>query len=496
MSASSPAPASASPSKEVSAAVDDSLKRAKPAGGARRGGGEELALTQPDSSVMSRIALASVRHNPRSAGPAGLRGFQCGEMQPGEFSEQLKRAFGIRLTPQELDEAVDHFDADGGGTIDGAEFLVHFFQMGFAEKAAQKRARDARGRALREEQLELARSKEQKAQSFLDAQVDWDFKPSDKRSALRKLTAASLAFAQGGLRVTGAGGLRGFQGASMPPAVLREQLKRTFSILLTKRELGALVGMVDSDGSGTIDGAEFLCFFLKIGREESNRLARLGKRGAVRRALLREVAAKEAAEDEEMRESAVMARFGPDDEASALRKVSTAAVNYNRNALGPAKLRGFQDSAAMKPDMFARALPLFSPLGDEAQAPFLRFARQLFTTFGVKLSRRELAALAHKWDGDGDGTIDSTEFMVQFFRFKSRSRVQPGQQRPSTRELYGACGGGGWTAAMPPLGRPVSTSALFRAAGGTGRLPPRGGTARAGTALPSVLSSSWDPDEF
>ena len=77
MSASSPAPASASPSKEVSAAVDDSLKRAKPAGGARRGGGEELALTQPDSSVMSRIALASVRHNPRSAGPAGLRGFQC-----------------------------------------------------------------------------------------------------------------------------------------------------------------------------------------------------------------------------------------------------------------------------------------------------------------------------------------------------------------------------------------------------------------------------------
>ena len=136
--------------------------RAPTAGGARRGGGEELALTQPGSSVMSRIALASVRHNPRSAGPAGLRGFQCGEMQPGEFSEQLKRAFGIRLTPQELDEAVDHFDADGGGTIDGAEFHVHFFQMGFAEKAAQKRARDARGRALRES-AELARARSEGA---------------------------------------------------------------------------------------------------------------------------------------------------------------------------------------------------------------------------------------------------------------------------------------------------------------------------------------------
>ena len=68
-------------------------------------------------------------------------------MQPGEFSEQLKRAFGIRLTPAELDEAVEHFDADGGGTIDGAEFLVHFFQMGFAEKAAQSGG-GGRGRGL------------------------------------------------------------------------------------------------------------------------------------------------------------------------------------------------------------------------------------------------------------------------------------------------------------------------------------------------------------
>lgn len=29
------------------------------------------------------------------------------------------------------------FDDDNSGTIDGAEFLVHFFKMGFAEREAQ-----------------------------------------------------------------------------------------------------------------------------------------------------------------------------------------------------------------------------------------------------------------------------------------------------------------------------------------------------------------------
>ena len=86
--------------------------------------------------------------------------------------------------------------------------------------------------------------------------------------------------------------------------------------------------------------------------------------------------------------------------------------------------------------------------------------------------------------------------MVQFFRFKSRSAVKPGSQRPASRELYGYAGGGGWTAAMPPVGRPESTSALFRSTGGSGRLPPRGSATRSGPlTLPSVLPS-WEDDEL
>ena len=94
-----------------------------------------------------------------------------------------------------------------------------------------------------------------------------------------------------------------------------------------------------------------------------------------------------------------------------------------------------------------------------------RRSAKLFATFNVRLSRRELAALSSHWDCDGDGTIDSSEFIVKFFRFKTDGATQ---LRPVGRALYGAAHGGGWTAAMPPVGRPASTSELFRTLGGSG----------------------------
>lgn len=201
---------------------------------------------------------------------------------------------------------------------------------------------------------------------------------------------------------------------------------------------------------------------MKIGRLENSRLDRLAKKSAKRRHLLKKVAEKEAAEELELAEGAAMARWSDDDLRSALRKVAEAGVNYNRNALGPAKLKAF-DGSSMKPELFAR---------------------QVFATFGIKLTRRELASLVHRWDADGDGTIDSTEFMVHFFRYKASSSVSKGKQNAGARELYGYARGGGWTMAMPPVGRPSTTSSLFLANGGTGSMPTRG------SSLPSMRPQS------
>ena len=56
----------------------------------------------PKETALAKIAWAAASHNPRAAGFAGLSGFQQGEMMPEAFSEQLRRAFNIKLSPKEL----------------------------------------------------------------------------------------------------------------------------------------------------------------------------------------------------------------------------------------------------------------------------------------------------------------------------------------------------------------------------------------------------------
>ena len=57
------------------------------------------------------------------------------------------------------------------------------------------------------------------------------------------------------------------------------------------------------------------------------------------------------------------------------------------------------------------------------------FARIFHRTFGVRLTEREVGALVSYFDADGDGMVDSTEFVTMFFRMKMRRCVG---QRGST----------------------------------------------------------------
>ena len=79
---------------------------------------------------MGKVARAAAYHNPRTAGFAGLSGFQGGAMTPAQLREQLFIAFGIKLTHDEIHSLMSVFDADLSGKVDGAEFLVQFFKIG------------------------------------------------------------------------------------------------------------------------------------------------------------------------------------------------------------------------------------------------------------------------------------------------------------------------------------------------------------------------------
>ena len=395
----------------------------------------------PRDTGLAKVVWASASSNARSRGFAGLTGFQRGPMPPAVFNEQLKRAFGCVLKPVELKEVFKIFDNDGNGTIDGAEFLVNFFKMGFAERQAQLRWRKERRTRTIKRETSQAQKKQAKRDEFADGQVDWDYTKKDRKSGMKKLEHAALSYMRNGTRMTGLAGLKGFQGAELLPMVFREQLKQAFGVCLTKKELGAMVHEIDLDKSGTIDGAEFLKFLFQVGRRKERAIRAREVKKYRRAQLEREIEELERREEQGTKAESLLSNWSRADQESAVLKVKTAAANYTQRQLGTAGLAAF-DGNKMPPQLFSRAL---------------------YQTFGLKLTVRETAALVCYLDEDGDGTIDTVEFMAKFFWMKAKSVcVNPAL---SSRVLNGPDSGGGWTHMMPPIGKPGATTGMYFAPG-------------------------------
>ena len=190
-------------------------------------------------------------------------------------------------------------------------------------------------------------------------------------------------------------GLDGFEGASMEPHVFKEQLKRVFNLKLTPGELGALMSHFDKDGDHTIDCAEFLIQFFVTGFENKTEILR-GRRKADEATLARaraKVAAKAAAATKWQSEQ-VSFEFTADDLATAEAMITEAAAKYDRNSASSMSLSAF-DGASM--------------------APYV-FKEQLKRVFNLKLTKPQMGALMRKFDKDGDGTVDCSEFLLAFFK--------------------------------------------------------------------------------
>ncbi|KAH8063094.1 hypothetical protein JL722_2253 [Aureococcus anophagefferens] len=276
----------------------------------------------PRSSALRKITKSALTHN-RGRDREQLRAFQGRGMDSAGFRLQWNKAFPYqKLTLQEARAVLPQFD-----------------------RAGPARARRMMAAALS------------------------DFTDEDVRRARAKLTAASIAYKTAGGRAAGAAGLRGFVGSSMPPAILREQLKHTFSLHLTKRELGALFKDVDTDGSGTVDGAEFLMHFFRLGNLEqkpawkpnlqpdfNKHMARRAQEEAEKKWL---VEAAVAAHDRELAEiqagvvAAGAGAFGPADVRSAYEKIGASSVRLERD---PPNLTPFREGGPLAPNEFVRQI--------------------------------------------------------------------------------------------------------------------------------------------
>lgn len=77
---------------------------------------------------MKQAAALYDRYHPSSV---QLSAFEGQYMEPYIFKDQLRRCFGLRLSPQEFGALLHYFeDKERGGVVDCVEFLVTFFRTG------------------------------------------------------------------------------------------------------------------------------------------------------------------------------------------------------------------------------------------------------------------------------------------------------------------------------------------------------------------------------
>ena len=106
-------------------------------------GGKKKKRTNKRESVKARarqiVERTALMHD-GAKDNAQLSAFQGSGLKGKEFGRQWNKAFPCsKLTTAEAKAVLPYFDVDGSGDIDGAEFLVKFFD--FLERDAERRPR-------------------------------------------------------------------------------------------------------------------------------------------------------------------------------------------------------------------------------------------------------------------------------------------------------------------------------------------------------------------
>jgi len=183
---------------------------------------------------------------------------------------------------------------------------------------------------------------------------------------------------------------------------LKHILNSIFGLRLTKRELQQLKNYFDTDKGGDVDFLEFKDGFFKLvkkGRAEKER-ARLENDRRVRGRIER---LEQEHKNKHYRDNSchIDNDFSEKDKIKALRKIAKAATEYDQSrSVGVDELRVFD--GCLTPQ---------------------QFKEQLKKSFNVRLNPKELGCLLDRFDGDKDGTINGTEFLLEFCKIKNAAKL-------------------------------------------------------------------------
>ena len=360
-----------------------------------------------------KLRTAAKKYDKSHPASVSLAGFDAKFLKPGVFREMLRRTFNLHLTGKELGAAVKTFDKVGDSTINCRDFLVHFFQIGYAERNKERLEQMQLQRILDAEAEKMKAKKLRDADEKVMHKIVEEFDPEDRDSALFKIESAAVKYNK---THPSAMGLDGFDGTFLGPGVFKEMLKRTFNVNLTAEELAAMMTEFAHEGDNSkLSCAEFLKRFFKMGfavRSQKHRDQIQAQRDAEKRRVEEEAAKKKALEEKNVLECDF--NYTEDDKKRVLDKITDAAIKYDKNHPSAVSLVGFQ-GAFMKPYVFKD---------------------MIFRTFNIKTTPKELGALMDHFDKDKNGEIECSEFTIEFFRlgFERRSEIHRQQLEKQRRE--------------------------------------------------------------
>jgi len=219
-------------------------------------------FTEDDfKSALAKLTVAATKFDKTMPGTPNLTAFEAISMPPHVFKEQLKLAFNVKISMEELSALMSYFDKEGAGEINCKDFLIQFTRTGLDERARirKEQRHEDRAQKAKLEQDELDRLRQQEAKA--EKEVDFDFGEEDFDSALMKLILMCHNFDK---RQLGPGGFSAFTSESLTPSEFREMTKRTFSLKVNQRELGALVTYFDVKSKGAVNCNQFLQSFVQI----------------------------------------------------------------------------------------------------------------------------------------------------------------------------------------------------------------------------------------
>ncbi|KAJ1442366.1 hypothetical protein B484DRAFT_66814 [Ochromonadaceae sp. CCMP2298] len=357
--------------------------------------------TEADTlSINEKINKASEGFDKSHPAAPSLEAFDVAYMPPGVFRENLKRVFNIVASGKEVGVLMDQFDKAKLGQIDSKDFLNKFQAIGKAIRDDKRRkfleeTRKAQKEAKLEEERKTAAMWEK-----AELDVDYDTTNNDLRSAIVKMTEASFKYDKSH---ASAPRLDGFSGGPIKPGVFRELMRRAFGVNFEAKELGAVVKKFPHYKlHRMVDGKMFLIAFMKLGydaRARAKAYSLQKQRGD----------AAKRKQEEELRllqsASRVVLDVDPDwaeeHMLSAVRKLTQASAQYDKNAPGCVALDAF-DASFLTPGMFREVAK---------------------KTFNIVFEPKELSAMLYAYD-DGHGNLSCAKFLVAFVRMGSEEREQ------------------------------------------------------------------------